>query len=83
MLAIAWSNYLAISSFEPAHLKASRISLNSDPVYNSLLTGLKKTRFGEAKTTSEEDIYLGAVIYHVLNALPPNSHEIDEMQVRH
>ena len=47
-----------------------------------MLTGLQRTRFGEELKAHPEDLtYLGAVIYHVLNALPPNSHEIDELQV--
>ena len=47
------------------------------------MKGLKKTRFGEDwPTTPEEDAYLGAVIYHVLNAFPVNSHEVDLLQVR-
>ena len=54
----------------------------SDWDFDAMLTGLQRTRFGEDQEANPEDLtYLGAVIYHVLNALPPNSHEIDELQV--
>ena len=46
-----------------------------------LATGLKRTRFGENIESEEEYLYISAVMFEILNSFPPNTHEIDLMQV--